>query len=83
MDDIFKLLLDVSETGLDLNRAIIDLSGVAEKLGVWKEMEPQFEVILQRAEAFTNRLQAFEAGVTAEVMGEPVVKGEPVWPTKH
>ncbi len=79
MNEMFQLLLNLSESGLSMNKAVMKLAERANELGVWDEMEPQFQEVLARTEVFTRTLQDFEGGMTNILSGQKPTKGTPIW----
>ncbi len=79
MNEMFQFLLNLSESGLSMNKAVMELAKRANELGVWDEMEPQFQEVLARTEVFTKTLQEFESGMTNILSGEKPTKGEKIW----
>ena len=79
MNEMFQLILNLSQAGLAMNQGAMELAKRANELGVWDEMEPQFAELLKRTEVFTLTLKEFESGMTNIFSGQKPTQGEKIW----
>jgi len=81
MSNIHELILAVSKSGKSVHETVMELAEKADKLGVWDEMEPIFNKILEKTAVHLASLQLLQQEGAAAVTGEQPDIGESVW--KH
>lgn len=81
MQEIFQQLVNLSQAGLAMNKSVMEIAAKANDLGVWGDMEPEFNAALEKTEVFVAVLQEFERTMTDIASGQKPAetKGTPVW----